>query len=100
METPTRAAAHTLLDLFSSMQSGNTIEQERAFEVSMQRLNEAEAFTGTQSEEGLLSLDLTPILIATGISYVWLFEQLADATGRSIEELTFDLRAFVDRYDG
>lgn len=96
MNAQTRSAAHILLDLYSSSQTGDGAGKERAFGVSMQRLNETDALTASQNDDGELALDITPILTAAGISYQWLFDQLEAATGRSLEELTFELRTVID----
>ncbi|MDQ0743001.1 hypothetical protein QFZ62_000309 [Clavibacter sp. B3I6] len=97
MNLAARAAANTLLDLYSSTQSGDLASQEVAFSLSMRRLSDLDAVVATQDDNGDLTLDFTPLLLAAGVTHQWLFDRLAAATGSSTEELTFELRAAIDR---
>lgn len=97
MDLSSRKTAHTLLDFYGGFAASEDLaEQELAFTTSMARLNSVEAITASQNEEGTLSLDFTPVLLASGVTYQWLFDRLSSATGRSSEELAFELRAFID----
>jgi len=96
MDATARSAAELLIDFYAGFAaSDDESEQARAFETSLRRLNEGDVVAATQSDDGNLTLDFTPLLLATGVSFQWLIDQLAAATGKDSEELVFDLREFI-----
>ncbi|MGC5225462.1 hypothetical protein ACPW96_23095 [Micromonospora sp. DT81.3] len=98
MDAQTRHTAQTLLDFYAGFSaSDDEAEQRAAFETAMISLNNGDALTATQSDEGELTLDFTRLLLATSVAYHWLFDRLSSATGESEEALTFELRTFLDR---
>ena len=97
MDANTRKTAHTLLDFYAGFAASDSEEeQENAFKTSMQRLNEGDAILASTDDEGNLTLDFGPVLLASGVTYQWFIGRLASASGKTEEELTFELREFID----
>lgn len=97
MNAAMRDTAHTLIDFWAGNTASDDEDTQRAaFETTLGRLNEVEAIVATQTDEGELTLDFTPLLLASSVTYHWLFDRLSAASGKSQEELTYDLRSFID----
>ena len=97
LDAAARKTAHTLLDFHSGFVGSEAeADKMRSFATSMGHLNEEAAIVATQDDKGNLALDFTPVLLASGVSYQWLFTRLAAATGRAEAALAFELREFID----
>ena len=96
MDSATRRVADTFIDFYVGFSSSEiSAEQEASFNTSIDRLG-SDGVIVDEDDDGFVSLDFTPLMIATTSSYTWLFHQLAKATGQSQEELVFDLRQHLD----
>ncbi|ROR79989.1 hypothetical protein SAMN06295974_1884 [Plantibacter flavus] len=97
MNTSARNTAHTLLDFYSGYTGAESDDaRTRAFNTSMEKLNHDGAISAELGDQDELSLDVLPLLLASSVSYEWLFSQLTAATGKDAAELSFELRAFID----
>ena len=97
MDSRARAVADTLIDFYAGFDSTDSESEQRiSFEASLARLNDNVAEGVASDGDDGVTLDFTPLLLANGTTLMWLVEQLAEASGRSKEELVFDLRAFLD----
>ncbi|SMQ58165.1 hypothetical protein SAMN06295909_0115 [Plantibacter sp. VKM Ac-1784] len=97
MDTAARNTAHTLLDFYSGYTGAESDEaRTRTFNTSMEKLNQDGAIGAVLSDQDEVSLDVTPLLLASSASYEWFFSQLTAATGKDASELSFELREFID----
>lgn len=97
MDLAARNTAHTLLDFYSGYTGADSEAAKiRTFNTSMEKLNDDGAISGVLSDQDALSLDVTPLLLASSTSYQWFFSKLSAATGQDTSELVFELREFID----
>jgi hypothetical protein len=98
MNEKSRNTAHTMLDFYSGFVGAEDDEARgRAFATSTAQLNEIGAFKVTKDDEGDgVTIDITPMLLASGVTLTYLFARLRKERDVDQEALLFDLRQFID----
>lgn len=107
MDESVIGSARVLLDLVSVANAESSDDEgELAVATAFGRLTEIGAITiGAESvetgddenDELEVTVDLTPLLSGTSLTLTWLLSELADARGVELEQVLFDVRAFVER---
>jgi hypothetical protein len=97
MDNKAKQSAEVLLDFYAGYAASDDESlQEAAFNAALARFNEVDAFSVTMTADDEAQIEITPLLLASGVTMQWLVDRLASASERSEEEILFDLRHFIE----
>ncbi|GIT82069.1 hypothetical protein LLS1_37380 [Leifsonia sp. LS1] len=96
MDDNAKRTADVLLDFYAGFAASEDEQvREAAFNTALSRFNDVGAFSITMTDEHVAQVEITPVLLATGTTTLWLVDRLAAASNKSEEEVLFDLRQFI-----
>lgn len=96
MDDNAKRTADVLLDFYAGFAASEDDQvREASFNTALGRFNDVGAFSITMTDEDVAQVEVTPLLLASGITTLWLVERLAEASDKSEEEVLFELRQFI-----
>ena len=100
MDAHTQRTAQVLIDFYAGFAaSDDDALREAAFNTALAGFQETEAFSITMVKEDEANIDITRLLVASGVTLQWLIARLASISRQSEEEIIFDLRQFLASQD-
>lgn len=97
MDVQTQRTAQVLIDFYAGFAASDDLAlQEAAFATALSGFQDTDAFSITMVGKDEANVDITRLLIASGVTLQWLVDRLASASGRAAEEIVFELRHFIE----